>query len=70
MDPFAVCHLPVLIKQPLQSSGYAESLLDLQLELPNGPHALKTERCTSECVEAYVNAHTEMAAQLEAVYAR
>ena len=69
-DIFAVCHLPGLIKQPLQSSGHAESLLDLQLQLPNGPHALKTERCASERVDTYLKAHTEMAAQLETFYAR
>ena len=69
-DIFAVCHLPGLIKQPLQSSGHAESLLDLQRELPNCPHAQKTERCASERVDTYLNAHTEMAAQLEAFYAR
>ena len=69
-DNFAVCHLPGLTKQSLQSSGHAEFLLDLQLELPNGPHALKTERCASERVDTYLNAHTEMAAQLEAFYAR
>ena len=69
-DNFAVCHLPGLTKQSLQPSGHAEFLLDLQLELPNGPHALKTERCASERVDTYLNAHTEMAAQLEVVYAR
>ena len=67
---FAVCHLPSLTKQPLQPSGHAESLLDLQLQLPNGSHALKTERCASERVDAYLNAHTEMAVQLETFYAR